>query len=91
MTAISGWALVIAALQCAAFVLFAFDKAQARSGGRRVRERTLLIAALFGGVGAWAACALLRHKTRKQPFLGWMSAAVIAHLIGLAGAVRLLV
>jgi len=32
----------------------------------------LLWLALIGGLGAYAACELFRHKTRKQPFRAWM-------------------
>jgi uncharacterized membrane protein YsdA (DUF1294 family) len=52
-----------------AWLLFALDKARARRGQRRVRERTLILIALAGGApAALAAQTLLRHKTRKQPF-----------------------
>lgn len=78
--------ITIAALELAAFALFAHDKAQARSGGRRIPERTLLLASLWGGGGAWLACVLLRHKTRKLPFRTQMSAIVVLHLIGAAAA-----
>ena len=58
----------LAGLECAAFLLFAHDKGAAREHRRRIPERTLLWAALWGGVGAWLACRTLRHKTRKEPF-----------------------
>lgn len=79
--------ITIAALDVVAFALYAHDKAQARDGGRRVPERTLLLAALWGGAGAWLACGLMRHKTRKQPFRALMNGAVILHLIGAATVV----
>ncbi|RZJ34488.1 MAG: DUF1294 domain-containing protein, partial [Brevundimonas sp.] len=51
------WALLIglAGLEGVAFALFAHDKAAAREHGRRIPERTLLWAALWGGLGAWLA------------------------------------
>jgi uncharacterized membrane protein YsdA (DUF1294 family) len=73
--------IVLAVLQTAVFALFWFDKVQARNGDWRVRERTLLAAALFGGVGAWFAQHLLRHKTRKEPFRTWLGLAVCVHLL----------
>jgi len=73
--------IVLAVFQLAAFCLFWFDKAQARNGDWRVRERTLLLITLLGGVGAWFAQHLLRHKTRKEPFRTLMGAAVVLHLI----------
>jgi len=49
-----------------------------------VRESTLLLVSLFGGVGAWMGQHLLRHKTRKEPFRTLLGLVVIAHLIGVA-------
>jgi uncharacterized membrane protein YsdA (DUF1294 family) len=69
-----------------AFMLFGFDKRRAVRGMARIRERTLLLWALAGGTpGAFAACQLFRHKTRKQPFvrLLWLIAA--AQALVLAG------
>ncbi|HEY0925346.1 DUF1294 domain-containing protein [Brevundimonas sp.] len=74
--------IVLAVLQAAVFCLFWFDKVQARNGDWRVRERTLLLGALFGGPGAWLAQHLLRHKTRKEPFRSLLGGAIILHLIG---------
>lgn len=78
--------IVLAVLQLSAFSLFWFDKTQARSGGRRVRERTLLAMALLGGVGAWFAQHLLRHKIRKEPFRTLLGGMVVLHLAGVATA-----
>lgn len=49
-----------------------------------MRESTLLLAALFGGVGAWFGQQLLRHKTRKQPFRTQLGMVIVVHLIGVA-------
>lgn len=76
--------IVVAVFQVAAFGLFWFDKSQARKGDWRVREHTLLVLALLGGVGAWLAQHLMRHKTRKAPFRTLMGGAVILHLIAVA-------
>ncbi len=49
--------------------LFWFDKRQAVTGNRRVRESHLLLLALIGGsLGALCARRIFRHKTRKEPF-----------------------
>ncbi|MEI7742321.1 MAG: DUF1294 domain-containing protein [Chloroflexota bacterium] len=50
-------------------VLYAYDKLAAPRGMRRVRERTLLLLCLAGGVpGAWIVFLGMRHKTRHRSF-----------------------
>jgi uncharacterized membrane protein YsdA (DUF1294 family) len=66
--ALLAWVALMSAL---AFALMAMDKARARRGGWRVRERDLLLAAAAGGSpGTLAAMLILAHKTRKLRFLG---------------------
>jgi uncharacterized membrane protein YsdA (DUF1294 family) len=51
------------------FIVYAFDKAAARAGRRRTRERTLHLCGLgCGWPGALLAQKALRHKSAKQPF-----------------------
>jgi uncharacterized membrane protein YsdA (DUF1294 family) len=51
------------------FGIYWRDKRAARNGDWRVKESTLLLIAFAGGgVGAFSAQRLLRHKTRKPPF-----------------------
>ncbi len=51
------------------FLLFARDKYCAQNQLWRVKEKTLLSTALFGGtVGVWIGQKVMRHKTRKEPF-----------------------
>ncbi|MGL4238690.1 DUF1294 domain-containing protein [Tabrizicola sp.] len=67
---LTGAALTVTAvMSLIAYAAFAHDKAQARSGGWRVPEQTLLWLAIFGGwPGAKIAQRRHRHKTRKEPF-----------------------
>ena len=84
--------LILLALSIAnliAFGLFAIDQTRARSGRRRIPERTLLTAALFGGLGAWLGQRLLRHKTRKQPFATWLGLILTLHVLLLLSALIL--
>lgn len=82
----------LAAINLAAFVVMAWDKACARQGVRRIPERTLLtLAAAGGSPGAIAAQRALRHKTRKQPFarqLGLILAVQAALAAAAAFAIR---
>lgn len=50
------------------FAAFSSDKRRAIKTQRRIPEARLLWLCLGGGVGAMIASALMRHKTRKQPF-----------------------
>lgn len=53
----------------AGLILMVFDKRQAILGGRRVRERTLLlIAAMGGAAGSLVGMLLAWHKVRKAKF-----------------------
>lgn len=64
------------------FSLYAFDKAAARRGARRISERTLIFFALAcGWPGALLAMQFLRHKTLKVPFLAQFWSATILNVI----------
>jgi uncharacterized membrane protein YsdA (DUF1294 family) len=73
--------LVYLAASIACFAAYALDKSAARSGARRIPERTLLLLGLAGGwPGGLLAQQWLRHKTVKQPFrrLFWCTVALNA-------------
>ena len=58
---------------------YAFDKVAARRGGRRIREQTLWLLCLFGGVGgAWLVFFGMRHKTQHRSF--WIVQSVATML-----------
>jgi uncharacterized membrane protein YsdA (DUF1294 family) len=51
------------------FVLYGFDKRQARRGGGRVPEAVLLALGVAGGfLGGFLGMGIFRHKTRKLQF-----------------------
>ncbi len=56
-------------INVAAYTLMSIDKTRAQKGGRRIPERTLLLAAAAGGSpGAWLAMKRRRHKTKHAAF-----------------------
>lgn len=87
---VDGALILLLFAEISVFCLFWFDKRQARNHGRRVRETTLLLLSLFGGVGAWTGQRLLRHKTRKEPFRTLLGVVIAVHLVGAAAVFWLL-
>jgi uncharacterized membrane protein YsdA (DUF1294 family) len=70
-----GWLFLINLATAAAY---AYDKLAAPRERRRVRERTLWLLCLAGGVvGAWIVFFGMRHKTRKQSFWVVQSIATV--------------
>lgn len=64
-----GTMLVLSLWNVVVFAIYAWDKYLAKTGGRRIREATLIgLAFAFGSVGAMTAVRLVRHKTRKVAF-----------------------
>lgn len=67
------------------FLLYGYDKFQAKQGGWRIPERVLLGLSLFaGGIGGLAGMLVFRHKTRKNIF--WF-----ANIVGFGLLIYLLV
>ena len=51
------------------FALYGADKQRAKKGAWRIPEKTLLTGTwLLGGVGAFAAMRMFRHKTKHLHF-----------------------
>lgn len=68
-TPLPWWAWWLAAWGLVTFLLYGYDKAQARRDGGRVPEVVLHAMALAGGVvGGWAGRAMFRHKTLHRSF-----------------------
>jgi uncharacterized membrane protein YsdA (DUF1294 family) len=73
--------LVYIALNAVSFVLYGLDKYKARKEKWRISEQNLLIAALFGPIGAWLGMTQFRHKTQKPIFKYSVPAFIGIHLL----------
>jgi uncharacterized membrane protein YsdA (DUF1294 family) len=73
--------LVYIALNAVSFVLYGLDKYKARKEKWRISEQNLLIAALFGPIGAWLGMMQFRHKTKKPIFKYSVPTFIGIHLL----------
>jgi uncharacterized membrane protein YsdA (DUF1294 family) len=82
--AITGWYIYLIWLfvvSVITFLLYGYDKAQSKMGGRRVPEIVLHGFALLGGFpGGWAGRSVFRHKTKKGIFLFVLTVSTLFHL-----------
>lgn len=84
-------AALVAALNAVSFAQFGLDKRRARTGTRRIPERTLLTwAAVSGTLGAWSGMRVFRHKTRKPRFIRAMLAITALDATAVIAAVAVL-
>jgi len=61
---------IIAGLNILSFLLFGYDKRQARKSKRRISEKTLFLVSLpMSSFGSIFAMWSFQHKTRKFPFM----------------------
>jgi uncharacterized membrane protein YsdA (DUF1294 family) len=75
LPALVAWLVVVNVVTA---VAYASDKMSARRGGRRIRERTLLLLDMLGGVvGAWIVFFGMRHKTLHRRFWIVQSVATV--------------
>jgi uncharacterized membrane protein YsdA (DUF1294 family) len=73
--------LVYIALNAVSFALYGLDKYKARKEKWRISEQSLLIAALFGPIGAWLGMTQFRHKTQKSIFKYSVPVFIGIHLL----------
>lgn len=61
--------IYLAVINAVTFLLYGIDKLKAKKNAWRIKESTLLFAALIGGsVGALAGIYIFRHKTKHLKF-----------------------
>ena len=67
------------------FLLYGTDKGRAKTGNRRISEKTLLLTAfLMGGVGAFLGMVLFRHKTKHWKFKILLPLFVVLNIVAAA-------
>lgn len=72
---------MFAALNVFTFLLYGWDKLNARSNAWRVSERQLWLFTLLGGsVGALAGMHVFRHKTQKSSFQFVIACILLLHV-----------
>lgn len=82
--------LYLAAVNLAAFWLFAHDKRAAINGQRRIPEDRLLAVAFLGGsIGSKLGQMILRHKIRKEPFRQQLNGILAMQIVAAAAAFAL--
>jgi uncharacterized membrane protein YsdA (DUF1294 family) len=74
----------LAAINLVTFIMYGYDKGQAKSGGLRVPEVVLHGLALAGGfIGGWIGRFVFHHKTRKPAFTMVLAASTVIWLAAL--------
>ena len=71
---------LLAGVNLLAFALYGIDKLKAKRGAWRISEATLLLAALFGPLGALLGMELFRHKTRHAKFRVLVPLFLVLHI-----------
>ena len=75
------WIWLIA-LSVITFLMYGYDKGQAKLGGLRVPEIVLHVLALLGGFpGGWLGRAVFRHKIRKPVFTVVLIVSTVIHAV----------
>lgn len=70
-------------------LVYGVDKMQAKRGGRRISERTLLLCSfLLGGYGAMFGMILFNHKISKIKFRIFVPIAVVVGMTVIYWAVK---
>ncbi|WP_321328998.1 DUF1294 domain-containing protein [uncultured Ilyobacter sp.] len=72
--------IFLAVMNISTFIVYSFDKVQAKNDRDRVPELRLILMALFGGsIGALISMKVFNHKTRKWYFKYGVPVMALAH------------
>ena len=85
--------ILLIAWNAIVMLIYGLDKLKAKKGAWRIPEKTLiLMAALMGGVGAYAGMKVFHHKTKHKlftigvPFCILLNVAIAAAIVYLENA-----
>ena len=79
---------LLAILGIIAFAAYGMDKRKAKKGAWRTSEKTLLLlAACFGGIGAFLGMKVFRHKTQHTSFKLIVPLCALIQLAALAALI----
>ena len=74
--------LIVLVMSLICFVIYGYDKRQAKNNGWRIPERTLHTLALLGGwPGALLGQQYFRHKTQKLQFRLTTYLMIVVHVV----------
>lgn len=73
--------IIYAVFNAFSFILYGMDKFKASKNKWRISEQSLLIASLFGPIGALLSMQHFRHKTQKPMFKFLVPAFAGIHLL----------
>ncbi|WP_319370136.1 DUF1294 domain-containing protein [uncultured Ilyobacter sp.] len=72
--------IFLVVMNISTFIVYFFDKMQAKNNRERVSEVRLILMALFGGsIGAFISMKIFNHKTRKWYFRYGVPLMALAH------------
>lgn len=68
----------------AVYIVFGYDKWQAKREGQRVPEKVLMLMAFFfGAIGAWIGMQSFRHKTKHRLFTIGVPICIVLNLVAI--------
>ena len=73
--------IFLAVISALSIIITVYDKLAAKSGNRRIPEKTLLLTGFFGGATAmFITMKIIRHKTRHMKFMISLPLMSVLHI-----------
>lgn len=73
--------IVVATVNCMAFIIYGVDKIKAINNEWRVSEKRLLRISMIGPFGSYLGMKLFRHKVKKTRFYVGIPIFILIHII----------